>query len=216
MNARPISAADVGLLLIDLQEGIVNVGATADPQRLRAAIAALGAVATVFALPVTITGTATTGGTVAPLRAELETATPGAPVVIRTFADAFAEDAVRAAIEATRRPALIIAGIASEVAVALAAISAARSGLSVAIAVDACSGLDARTEASTFVDLAARGIRLTTVAALTAELAGDFTSAVGRAAIAAIEPLMRPRPHAHDRTDDVQNGFGSSNGAHEH
>jgi nicotinamidase-related amidase len=198
MNDQQLDANDIIIAFIDAQEGIVNVGATNDPQRLRTAIAALADLARIFALPVRVSCVPTTGGTIAPLLAELAARLPDAEPLVRTTPNAMNDPPFAAALAAVHRGTLIIAGIATEVAVRQAALAARRANMRTIIAVDACSGLDPRTEAATFTHLAANGIDLTTVATIAAELAGDFASESGRAAMRVLQSTLVVRSHDHD------------------
>ncbi len=201
MSNHPLRADDAIVVFVDVQEDIVNVGATADPDRLRTAVAALADLTTIFAMPVAVTGVPTTSGVVAPLLAELVARRPEATLHVRTIANAFDDAPFRATLEASGRRTVIIAGVASEVAVALAARAAQRLGYSVIVAVDACSGLDARSESATFTSLSVLGMSLSSVPTIAAELAGDFTTESGRAAMRALQSLIPARGHAH-RTED--------------
>jgi hypothetical protein len=192
------AAAEIVVAFIDLQDGIVGIGSTNDPQRLRVSVAALAELASIFALPVVVSSVPTTGGTVAPLLREITDRLPGVQPLVRSTADAMDDDAFRSALEGYRRTSVVIAGVATEIAVRNAALAAERNGLHAIVAVDACNGLDARTESATFSYLAARGIELSTVGALAARLCGDFDSERGRSAMRALQSTIVPHAHAHD------------------
>ena len=205
MINRALHADDAGIAFIDLQEGIVNVGTTTPAARLRAAVGGLAELAALYAMPVVTTAVPTTSGTVAPLLAEL-TARATAPLV-RTTANAMHDAPFRAAVEAMGRGTVIVAGVVTEVAVALTAIEAQASGLHVVVAVDACSGIDARTESATFVRLSALGIVLSSVPAIAAELAGDFSTPAGRAAMGALQAMLATPEHRHGHEHEHEHGL---------
>jgi nicotinamidase-related amidase len=188
---------DTVVVFLDLQTGIVNVGATNTPARLRTAVAALADLATACSLPVIVSCVPTTSGTVAPLLAEIAERLPAARPLLRSTANAMDDAAFRAALAATGRTTLVVAGIVTEVAVRLAALGAVRDGYRTIVAVDACSGLDERTETAAFIQLCAAGIELSAVATIAAQLAGDFGSERGRAAMRALQSTI-PSHAAHD------------------
>jgi nicotinamidase-related amidase len=197
MRDRPLAADDVAVVFIDLQENIINVGLTNDPRRARTAVAALADLANALGLPVVVSCVATTSGTVAPLLAEITARLPGALPFVRRTADAMDDPPFRAALAASSRRTIVLAGVVTEVAVRLAALAFGRHGLHPIIAVDACRGLDPRTESATFTHLSAAGVELSSVATIAAQLAGDFDSEAGRAAMRALQSTLSPHGHEH-------------------
>jgi nicotinamidase-related amidase len=185
-----------------LQEGIVNVGVTADIRRLRRAAAALADLAQAFDLPVLISGVPTTGGTVAPPLAEIAQRLPHVRQYVRTTANALDDQSFRDALESNARRTIVLAGVATEVAVRLAALAARRAGCRAIVAIDACGGLDARTESATFIQLCAAGVELSSVATIAAQLGGDFGSKGGRAAMRALQSTLDTHAHHHDEIDE--------------
>jgi nicotinamidase-related amidase len=197
MNDPTISAAATVIVFADLQEGIVNVGVTNDPARLRTAVAALADLAAACSLPVVISCVPSTSGKVAPLLGEIVARLPDAKPLVRRTADAMDDAPFRAALEATGRKTLVIAGIATEIAVRLLALAALRDGFRPIVAVDACSGLDPRTESAMFMCLCNAGIELSAVGTIAAQLAGDFTSERGQAAMRALQSTLIVHAHEH-------------------
>jgi len=201
MNDQPLRADDAVIIFADLQEGIINVGLTADQSRLRVCVAALADIATICSIPVAISCVPTTSGTVAPPLAEIAQRFPAALAHVRTTPNPLDDGALRATLEKSGRKVLIIAGVVTEVAVALAAFAAHRLGYAVTIAVDACSGLDARSESAAFTRMSALGITLSSVPTIVAELAQDFSSERGRAAMRALQSMIAPHAHTHAEHD---------------
>ncbi len=201
MNDQQLSATDIVIVFTDLQEGILNVGATNDAQRVRNSAGALADLAQTFALPVVISSVPTTGGTVAPLLVEITSRLEDAKALVRTTANAMDDAPFRAALASAGRHVIVIGGVATEVAVRLTALAAHREGYHVIVAVDACSGLDARGESATFIHLSAIGIELSTVATIAAQLAGDFGSDRGRAAMRALRSTLNVHTHEHQHDE---------------
>jgi hypothetical protein len=206
MNATPLPVDEIVIVFADLQEGIVNVGVTNDVGRLRTSVAALADLATVFALPVIISCVPTTSGALAPTLRELADRFPGTAALARSTANPMDDAPFRLALEASERKTVIIAGVASEVVIRLVALGARRSGFRAIVAVDACSGLDPRTDAATFVHLSASGVELSSVATIAAELAGDFATESGRAAMRVLQSTLglpaAEHPHQHRSSED--------------
>jgi len=200
MRDQRVSAGDTVIVFADLQEGIIGVGVTNDSQRLRNRVAALADLATAFALPVVLSCVPTTGGTVAPLLAEISARLPSAQAFVRTTADAMEHAPFRAALEATGRKTIVLAGVATEVTVRLAALAAHRQGYHAIVAVDACTGFDTRSESATFLHLSAAGVELSSVATIAAQLAGEFGSELGRAAMRVLQSTITL--HVHDTNAD--------------
>ena len=204
MHDRIISGSNAAVVFADLQEGIIGVGTTTNPQRLRNAVGALADLAATFSLPVIISSVPTTGGTVAPVLPEITQRHPAVQPMVRTTAGATDDPPFRAALDALGRTTLIVAGVASEVVVRLTALGAKYLGFHVVVAVDACSGFDSRTEAATFTHLSSAGIELSSVATLAAQLAGDFRTENGRAAMRALQATLTlpAHDHGHDESHD--------------
>jgi hypothetical protein len=76
-----------------------------------------------------------------------------------------------------------LAGVASEIVVQRTALDALAAGYEVQVAVDACGGIDPRTEDAAWRRITAAGGTTTSVTTLAAELTGDFTTALGGATL---------------------------------
>jgi len=95
----------------------------------------------------------------------------------------------REAIDAVKRPVIVIAGFAAEAVVLPAAVSALESDYRVQVPVDACGGLSARTEEAAFRQIEAAGGQTTSVVSLVTAVTPDFAQEPGRKAFAALEAL---------------------------
>ena len=111
---------------------------------------------------------------------------------MRTTTNSFNDDEIRRAIEASGRRILLIAGVATEIAVQLPSLAAAAEGYEVHVVVDACGGLSARTEAAAHARLSAAGVHLTSTPTLAAELARDFADPATRRALMALNMMKAP------------------------
>ena len=138
-----LDPATVQILFADLQPPIVARSKTNPPQSLSCAASVLARCARLLGLPVHHS-VVPEGGKAPEVLPDL--AIEGAPQFARMTADPFLDPHTREAIDAVKRPVLVIAGFATEAVVFHAALSALESGYQVQVPVDACGGLSARTE----------------------------------------------------------------------
>jgi nicotinamidase-related amidase len=103
--------------------------------------------------------------------------------------DAFLDPQTREAIDAIKRPVLVIAGFAMEAVVLNTALSALESDYQVQVPVDACGGLSARTEDAALRQIEAAGGVTTSVVSLVTAMAPDAAQEPGRNTMAALQAL---------------------------
>jgi nicotinamidase-related amidase len=166
--------AAAAVLFLDLQEEIVKNSHTQPVATIRSHAAALAQLAALHALPA-FASSVPPGG--AYLTEVLE------PVAIqprpRTQTSAFADADLVAELAASGRRVVILAGVASEIVVVRTALDALRAGYAVRIAVDACGGVNARTEDAAWRHITQAGGTFTSVTTFGADLTGDFTTELG-------------------------------------
>jgi nicotinamidase-related amidase len=114
------------LLLIDHQVGLFTGVRDIPVAELKHNVVALAKAAKVLGVPIIVT--ATSPEMWGPTIPELTEALPGIPIINRTTVNAFDEPRFAKAVEATGRKKLIIAGVSTEVCLALPAIHAAGTG----------------------------------------------------------------------------------------
>ncbi len=163
------------VLFLDLQTEIVTNSRTNPVASLRLHAGALAKLAALHGLPA-FASSVPPGGAFLP--EVLENAGSIVPRP-RTFTTAFADDGLVAAIAATGRKTLVLAGVASEIVVQRTALDALAAGYAVQVAVDACGGIGARTEEAAWRRIVQSGGVTTSVTTFAAELAGDFTTELG-------------------------------------
>ncbi len=93
-------------------------------------------------------------------------------------------------LEAAGRKLLLLSGVASEIVVQRTALDAIAAGYDVLVAVDACGGIDARTEDAAWRRMTAAGGATTSAITFAAELAGDFTTEAGGATLGIMYELL--------------------------
>jgi hypothetical protein len=183
-----LDPATVQVLFADLQPSIVARSKTNPPQSLSRAASVLAECARLLSLPVH--HSVVPEGSKAPeVLPDLAKETEGAPQFARMTVDAFLDPQTREAIDAVKRPVLVIAGFATEAVVLHAALSALESDYRVQVPVDACGGMSPRTEDAAIRQIEAAGGVTTSVIALVTAMAPDFTREPGRNTFAALQAL---------------------------
>jgi nicotinamidase-related amidase len=175
MNTVMDPSKDALVLFADLQEGIVERARTIDRDSLGRGVGALAELAKIFELPVIVTTVPGQDGGPAKLIPEIEAVLGSVRPMQRSTTDSFDNEAIRSAIQATGRKILLIAGVATEVAVQRPSLTALRYGYAVQVVLDACGGVSARSEQASLHRLVQAGVVLTSIAALAGELAADFS-----------------------------------------
>ncbi len=172
--ASRIVASDCVLLFADLQAGIVDLSRTRPLDKLRKSVAGLATLAKIYAMPFVVSGVRGADGAEPPMLAEIEQALGSYPVHYRTTCDSFRNAGIVEAIRATGRKTLLIAGVATELAVQLPALTATAQGYRVFVVLDACGGVDERSEDAALRRIAQAGASTVSVFTLAGELIEDL------------------------------------------
>jgi nicotinamidase-related amidase len=167
------------LLFLDLQKDIVSSSRTVPLDRLRRSCGILAKLAKLHGLPAFLSAVPPGGEYFTEVTDALGDATPR----MRTQTTAFADSGLVADLRASGRNVLILSGVASEIVVQRTALDALEAGYEVLAAVDACGGIDARTEDAAWRRIVASGGATTSCVTVCAELAGDFTTELGGATL---------------------------------
>jgi nicotinamidase-related amidase len=178
-----IDPNDAIVLFVDLQSGIVELSKTIALERLKKGVHGLSKLARIFAMPAIVSGVTGQDGAAPKMIPQIAEGLGEYSVHQRSTADSFRNDAILAAVEATKRRTLLISGVSSEVAVQLPALTGADLGFRVFVVADACGGMSERTEQAAIARIAKSGGTLVSVMTLAGELAGDFRSAEAQSAI---------------------------------
>jgi nicotinamidase-related amidase len=171
---------NAAVLFLDLQEEIVKNSRTLPLERLRRSSGALARLVALHKLPAFLSAVPPGGPFLDVLLAPLETP----QVRMRVQTTAFADAGLVTDLHASGRKVLILAGVASEIVVQRTTLDALAAGYEVHVAVDACGGVDARTEDAAWRRIIACGGVTTSVTTFAAELTGDFTTELGGASLA--------------------------------
>jgi len=173
------TSENAAVLFLDLQQEIVKNSRTVSTDRLTRAAGVLAKLAALHRVPTFLSA-------VPPGGAYLESVTsvlPGSLPRDRMQTTAFSDPGLVDALRDSGRKLLILSGVASEIVVQRTALDALAAGYAVQIAVDACGGVDARTEEAAWRRIQASGGVTTSVITFCAELAGDFTTPTGGATL---------------------------------
>lgn len=165
---------NAAVLLVDHQTGLLSLVRDIDPDRFKNNVLALGDLAKYFKLP-TILTTSFESGPNGPLVPELVEQFPDAPYIARPGnINAWDNDEFVAAVKATGRRQLIIAGVVTEVCVAFPALSAIEEGFDVFVVTDASGTFNELTRDSAWRRMEAAGVQLMTWFGVACELHRDW------------------------------------------
>jgi nicotinamidase-related amidase len=162
------------LVLVDHQVGLLLGVHDQDQEALRRNVVALAKMAKAYDLPVILTTSAEQGPN-GVLLAELTSELPDVAVIRRPGEiDAFDNEDFAAAVKATGRDQLVIAGISTDVCVAFAALSAIDRGYQVHAILDASGTWSALASQASASRMEAAGVTLNSTVAVAAELQRDW------------------------------------------
>lgn len=170
---------NTAVLFLDLQEEIVKNSRTVPVVRLQRTAGALAKLAALHNLPVILSAVPPGGPFLDSVIEPLNGIIPR----MRTQTTAFADTGLVDVLAGSGRHILILAGVASEIVVQRTALDALAAGYEVQVAVDACGGIDGRTEDAAWRRIIADGGTTTSVTTFAAELTGDFTTELGGATL---------------------------------
>lgn len=169
---------DAVVLLVDHQDGLLSLVRDIDPDKFKNNVLALADVAEYFKLPTILTTSFETGPN-GPLVPELKAQFPDAPYIARPGQiNAWDNEEFVAAIKATGRKQLIIAGVVTEVCVAFPALSAIEAGFDVFVVTDASGTFNAMTRDAAWNRMSQAGVQLMSWFGVAAELHRDWRNDV--------------------------------------
>lgn len=168
-----LTADNAALLLVDHQIGLFTGVRDIGVDELKHNVTRLARAALRLDLPVVVTTTAA-DGMWGPLVPELRAVLPeDLQVIDRSTVNAWHDERVRSAIEATGRDKILIAGVSLEVCAALPAISATADGYSAYVAVDASGTFSATKRETGLLRLQQAGVVVSDYASLAVEILAD-------------------------------------------
>nr|WP_221380694.1 hydrolase [Actinoplanes polyasparticus] len=168
------NAEDTALLLVDHQpQMIFGARSSTDPQALVNNVAALAKLAKLYELPTVLTSISaeTFGGALIP---EITRVLPEIDVIDRSHINAWQDGTFRAAVEATGRRRLLIAGLWTEVCLTFPALSAVEAGYEVFAVVDASAGSSTAAHDAAIIRMTQKGVVPVSTASVISELQRDW------------------------------------------
>jgi len=165
---------NAAVLLVDHQAGLLSLVRDIDPDKFKNNVLALAAAAKYFNLP-TILTTSFENGPNGPLMDELKTSFADAPYIARPGQiNAWDNPDFVAAVKATGKKQLIIAGVVTEVCVAFPALSALAEDFEVFVITDASGTFNALTRDAAWDRMSNAGAQLMTWFGMACELHRDW------------------------------------------
>ena len=175
---RRLNKDDAAVLLVDHQCGLTALVQDYTPSEFKNSVLALADIARYFKLPTVLT-TSFEEGPNGPLVPELKAMFPDSPFIPRPGQiNAWDNEDFVAAVKATGRKQLIIAGIVTEVCVAFPALSALEAGYEVFVVTDASGTFDKASRDAAWLRMSAAGVQLVNWFAAASELHRDWRNDV--------------------------------------
>ena len=175
-NPNELTVENSALVLIDHQPGIALLTQSIDKTLLLNNVAALAGVAAALKVPTVLTtidaGSKTTPD---PIFREISEAFPHITPIDRSTTNAWSNPDVNAAVKATGRKKLVMAGIQTEVCLAQTVLGALREGHEVFFVSDCSAGATAESHSDAKVRMTMAGARPISWVAVTAEWAPDHS-----------------------------------------
>jgi nicotinamidase-related amidase len=169
-----LTPQNAALVLLDQQAGLQFAVQSMERQTLLNNSVALLESAQAFALPLVISTSASKVYS-GPLLPDLHALVPDHPVLERRNMNAWEDETVRAAIEATGRKKLIFSGMLTEACISFAVLSALETGYECYVVGDACGGLTLTGHDLALQRMAGKGAQLTSWVQVLLELQRDWT-----------------------------------------
>jgi nicotinamidase-related amidase len=173
-KVRLIQPGECVLLLVDVQAGLAFGVSSENRQTLVNNAIALARTAVVFSLPVVVSTSASKvySGPFMPAIAKM---LPSVQSIERRNMNVWEDDAARAAVVATGRRRLLVAGMLTEACVSFTVLSALAEGYDVFVVADACGGLTPSSHDFALRRMEAAGARITSWIQVLLELQRDWT-----------------------------------------
>ncbi|KAI0743123.1 Isochorismatase-like protein [Daedaleopsis nitida] len=174
-----IDKNDAVLLVVDHQEGLFQLARDWHPVEFKSNILAHAELAKVFDLPTVLTTSAETGPN-GPLPQEIVAMHPNASFIKRNGeVNAWDNPDFRAAVQATAKKQVILAGITTDVCTSFLALSLVEAGYTVFANSDASGTFDVKTSNDANDRMRAAGVQLLSMFAVALELMRDWRNTPG-------------------------------------
>ena len=176
-NPNELTIENSALLLIDHQPWVAFAVRSIDTVLMVNNVAGLARAAKDLGVPTVLTTVGAEGSVlVDPLLKEISEVFPEIKPIDRTSTHAWSHPAVRAAVDATGRKKLIMAGLLTEVCLAQSVLAALKDGFEVYFVSDCSGGITTEAHEDAKVRMTQAGAKPINWLAVTAEWAPDYTS----------------------------------------
>ncbi len=169
-----LTPSEGALLLIDQQAGLAFGVGSIDRQTLLNNVIAIARTATVFALPV-IVSTSASKVYSGPLMPAIHSILPNVTVIERRNMNLWEDDAARGEVVKTGRRRLLVSGLLTEACVSFPVLSVLSEGYEVFVVGDACGGLTSTSHDLALRRMQAAGAIMTSWIQVLLELQRDWT-----------------------------------------
>lgn len=195
MSAQTFTAEDTAVLLIDHQVGTMGWVHSIAFDELKANALALAKAAKALDIPLVLTSSMEdyAQGPLLPELADIAPAEHAARVQRQGVVNALDDENFAAAVKATGRRRLIIAGVTNDVCTVFPTLTALRDGYEVQVVADAGGSPTAMADQVALRRMERAGATITSTNQLLAELAGDWTSPEGTAIMPIVGALVAQR-----------------------
>src|SRR6201987_5809299 len=183
---EPLTSQNAALVLVDHQIGLMTGVRDYSTGELKHNVVALAKAAKALKLPIVVTTTARESMW-GPTFPELVEALPEIPIIDRASVNAFDDEKVAQAINATGRKKLIFAGVSLEICAAFPAIPAVGKGLDAYVAVDASGTFSETKRQVGLLRMLQAGVIVSDYASLMVEILKDNTRPEAGAVYGAID-----------------------------
>ncbi|AMR80960.1 isochorismate family cysteine hydrolase YcaC [Cupriavidus nantongensis] len=171
---KRLDKTQAAVLMVDHQAGLLSLVRDIEPDRFKNNVLALADLAKYFKLPTVLT-TSFEDGPNGPLVPELKAMFPDAPFIPRPGQiNAWDNEDFVAAVRATGKKQLLIAGVVTEVCVAFPALAALEEGFDVFVVTDASGTFNELTRDSAWRRMSEAGAQLMTWFGVACELHRDW------------------------------------------
>ena len=176
-NPNELTIENSVLVLIDHQPWVAFAVHSIDPGLMINNVAGLAEAAKVLGVPVILTTVGAQGSILAdPIFKEIAEIFPDVTPIDRTSTHAWSHPEVRAAVDATGRRKLIMAGLVTEVCLAQSVLAALKDGFDVYFVSDCSGGITLESHEDAKARMVQAGARPMSWQAVTSEWAPDYTS----------------------------------------
>ncbi|MFE4416205.1 isochorismatase family protein [Streptomyces sp. NPDC056821] len=175
-NPNELTIDNSAVVLIDHQPGVALMTTPRSPADLINNVAGLAETAKALGVPTVLTTVGATGGPlVDPIFKEIREAFPDVTPIDRTTTAAWSIPEVRAAVEATGRRKLVMAGLSTDVCLAQTVLGALKDGYEVYFVTDCSAGVTPEAHEDAKTRLVMAGAKPINWVAVAAEWAPDYT-----------------------------------------